>query len=85
LSVVFKPFRLLQADDLHAQLQAFVTNDSCGLFAFVFTGASLTMDRTSCCPFPQKKQMTSELVIASHLPHHEKSIDVTPHLHRSLL
>jgi hypothetical protein len=33
-AVLFKPFRLLQGDDLHAQLNAFVANDSGGLLAF---------------------------------------------------
>jgi hypothetical protein len=33
LAVLFKPFRLLQGYGLHAQLNAFVTNDSGGLLA----------------------------------------------------
>ena len=33
LTMLFKPFRPLGCDYLHAQLNAFITNNSCGLLA----------------------------------------------------
>jgi hypothetical protein len=33
LTVLFKPFWVLECDNLHAQLNAFITNDACRLLA----------------------------------------------------
>ena|SRR6266849_2166065 len=33
LTMLFKPFRMLECDNLHAQLNAFITNDACRLLA----------------------------------------------------
>ena len=43
---------------------------------FIFTEAPLMMERTSCRPFPQNEQMTSEPVIASHRLHHSSASEV---------
>jgi hypothetical protein len=53
LSVVFKPFRLSQADDLHAQLP-FVTNDSGGLLAFRIRGGLSDYGQNFLLPFSAK-------------------------------